>query len=86
MDGVFVGPADLAADLGCLGRPGAPEVQAVVEDALTRIAKRYLVRGATFVGIGSDVGLLGNATTNLLGGFRNETDSAPAGATSGQVY
>ena len=102
VDGVFVGPADLAADLGFLGRPGAPEVQAAVEDALTRIqghgkaagiltadqalAKRYLACGATFVGIGSDVGLLVNATTNLLGGFRNETVSAPVGTTSGQVY
>lgn len=30
VDGVFVGPADLAADMGFLGRPGAPEVQAVI--------------------------------------------------------
>ena len=34
VDGVFIGPADLAADMGYLGNPGAPEVQAEVEKAL----------------------------------------------------
>lgn len=100
VDGVFVGPADLAADMGFLGRPGAPEVQAAVEDALTRIkghgkaagiltadqelAKRYLELGATFVGIGSDVGLLVNSTTRLISDFKSNV-AAPAAA-PGQVY
>jgi len=86
VDGVFVGPADLAADMGFLGKPGAEEVQRAVEAALIRIqghgkaagiltadqalAGRYLELGATFVGIGSDVGLLVNATTKLVADFR----------------
>lgn len=86
VDGVFIGPADLAADMGFLGKPGAPEVQAEVEKALKKIqshdkaagiligdlglAKRYLELGATFVAIGNDVTLLANATTKLLKDFK----------------
>jgi 4-hydroxy-2-oxoheptanedioate aldolase len=74
VDGVFVGPADLAADMGYVGQPGAPEVQAVVNDALMRIrasgkaagiltsdqtlAKGYVDRGVEFLAVGSDVGVL----------------------------
>ena len=87
VDGVFIGPADLAADMGFLGKPGAPEVQVEVERALLRIqshgkaagiligdlglAKRYLYLGASFVAIGNDVTLLANATTKLLADFRS---------------
>jgi 4-hydroxy-2-oxoheptanedioate aldolase len=99
VDGVFIGPSDLAADMGFLGRPGAPEVQAAVEDALTRIqghgkaagilsadqalAKRYVELGATFVAIGSDVGLFVNATSKLIAEFRGQVVAAPKG---GQTY
>jgi 4-hydroxy-2-oxoheptanedioate aldolase len=87
VDGVFIGPADLAADMGHLGRPGAAEVQAAVEHAIGRIvaggkaagiltsdpvlAQRYLDLGATFVAVGSDVGLLTGATATLLARFRS---------------
>lgn len=37
VDAVFIGPADLAADMGYLGDPDAPEVQAAMEDAVKRI-------------------------------------------------
>ncbi|WP_064696258.1 4-hydroxy-2-oxoheptanedioate aldolase [Rhizobium aegyptiacum] len=86
VDGVFIGPADLAADMGYLGNPGAPEVQVEIEKALARIqfhgkaagiligelslAKRYLELGARFVAIGNDVTLLANATTKLLHDFK----------------
>ncbi|QKC85419.1 4-hydroxy-2-oxoheptanedioate aldolase [Mesorhizobium sp. NZP2077] len=86
VDGVFIGPADLAADMGQLGKPGAPQVQAEVEKALIRIrahgkaagiligdlslAKHYLELGATFVAIGNDVTLLAGATTKLLADFK----------------
>ncbi|WP_407492801.1 aldolase/citrate lyase family protein [Pseudooceanicola sp. MF1-13] len=78
--GVFIGPADLAADMGHLGNPGAPEVQEAVNDALQRIqaagkaagiltsdralAQGYLDDGASFVAVGSDVGAL---RTGLIG-------------------
>jgi 4-hydroxy-2-oxoheptanedioate aldolase len=93
VDGVFIGPADLAADMGFLGKPGAPEVQEAVEAALLRIqshgkaagiltadqalARRYLELGATFVAIGNDVGLLANGAGRLLTDFRNPA-AAPA--------
>ncbi len=38
VDGVFIGPADLSADMGYLGNPGADEVQTVIADTLRRIA------------------------------------------------
>lgn len=85
VDGVFIGPADLTADMGYLGKPGAPEVQAAVEKAIARIlshgkaagiltadltlAGRYVDLGATFVAIGNDVTLFANATTKLLNDF-----------------
>lgn len=86
VDGVFIGPSDLAADMGYLGKPGAAEVQIEVERAIARIrshgkaagiliadlrlAKRYLELGASFVAIGNDVTLLATATTRLLADFR----------------
>lgn len=100
VDGVFVGPADLAADMGFLGDPGAPEVQAEVEKALLRIqqfgkaagiltgdlslAKHYLELGATFVAIGNDVTLLANATSQLLRDFQKVEPSE--GARGAGVY
>lgn len=102
VDSVFVGPADLAADMGFLGKPGAPEVQAAVEDALMRIqghgkaagiltadqalARRYVEIGATFVGIGSDVGLLVSSTTKVLADFKAKAALQPTPGDVGQVY
>lgn len=37
VDGVFIGPADLAASLGYVGEPGRPEVVATIESAIGRI-------------------------------------------------
>ena len=37
VDGIFIGPADLAASLGYPGEPGHPEVKAAVLDAIRRI-------------------------------------------------
>jgi 4-hydroxy-2-oxoheptanedioate aldolase len=101
VDGVFIGPADLAADMGFLGKPGATDVQQAVEAALLRIqshgkaagiltadqalARRYIDLGATFVGIGSDVGLFANATSKLLADFKSPKPS-PAPQATGQVY
>jgi len=45
VDGLFIGPQDLAADFGQLGNPGHPEVQAAMADALTRIKKTGKVPG-----------------------------------------
>lgn len=37
IDGVFIGPSDLAADMGFIGKAGAPDVKAAVCDAITKI-------------------------------------------------
>ncbi|MBC7604453.1 MAG: 2-dehydro-3-deoxyglucarate aldolase [Ramlibacter sp.] len=39
VDGVFIGPADLSAELGHVGNPMHPDVQAAIEDAIKRIHK-----------------------------------------------
>lgn len=81
IDGIFIGPSDLAADLGHLANPKHPEVQATIADACKRIraagkgagmltgdpeeACRYLANGFTFVAMGSDAGVLAGATAKL---------------------
>ena len=37
IDGVFIGPSDLAADMGCIGQPEAVEVKRAVLDAIQKI-------------------------------------------------
>ena len=87
VDGVFVGPADLAAALGRPGEPGHPEVQVAIEDALVRItrtgkaagilfadegkARRYFELGALFVAVGVDLGLLARETEKLAAKFKS---------------
>jgi 4-hydroxy-2-oxoheptanedioate aldolase len=39
IDGVFIGPSDLAADMGFLGQAGLPEVKEAVLAAMTKIIK-----------------------------------------------
>lgn len=81
VDGVFIGPADLAASLGHLGQPEHPEVVAAVEKAITTIvaagkaagvnafaeplARRYLSLGATFVLVGADLALVARGSEAL---------------------
>lgn len=87
VDGVFVGPADLAASLGFAGKPGHPEVVRAVEDAIRRItaagkpagiltpdnafAKRCIGLGTTFTAVGVDIGILARQTEALVGEFRS---------------
>ena len=82
VDGVFIGPADLAADMGHPGNAAAPEVQATIDATLATImasgksagiltfdakaAQRYSAMGVTFLGIGSDVAVLVKAVTATL--------------------
>lgn len=98
VDGVFVGPSDLAAALGHLGDPTHPDVQSVVEDAITTItaagkaagiliadtdlARRYLDLGATFVAVGTDVTLLARGAEAL----RNRFAATVAAQVPGGVY
>lgn len=81
VDGVFIGPADLSADMGYPGNSGAPEVRAAIADGLARIkaggkaggilvggaaaGQEAIEQGAVFVAIGHDVGLLRDAALAL---------------------
>lgn len=86
LDGVFIGPSDLAADMGHLGNSGHPEVKAAVLDALRRIEGSGKVAGvlstdpafiadckaagANFVGVGIDVTTLSGALRSLAASYR----------------
>ncbi|QHB31125.1 2-dehydro-3-deoxyglucarate aldolase [Yersinia canariae] len=86
VDGIFVGPGDLSAALGYLGQPNHPEVQKVIRHIFDRAkaqgkpsgilapveadARRYLEWGATFVAVGSDLGVFRNATQALCDKFK----------------
>jgi 4-hydroxy-2-oxoheptanedioate aldolase len=81
VDGLFIGPSDLAADFGHLGNPAHPEVKTAIDDAVRRVrkagkvagilapieadARHWLELGATFVAVGSDVGLLARQSEAL---------------------
>lgn len=86
IDGVFVGPGDLAAAMGHLGNTKHPEVVAAVENAIERIracgkpagtlcadeelAKHYIARGCTFVAVGADQNILRIGAETLVQRFR----------------
>ena len=86
VDCIFVGPSDLAAGLGHLGNAGHPEVQAAIAAVFADAkacskpsgilapveadARRYMAMGATFVGVGSDLGVFRAATQALCDRYR----------------
>lgn len=88
VDGVFIGPSDLAASLGHLGAPGHPDVQAVLKDCIERLqalgkpagilatdqafAARYRDWGYQFVAIAVDTSLLMSAATAALKAFQEQ--------------
>jgi len=95
VDGVFIGPSDLAASMGHLGRPGHPDVVAAVEGAIRKIAAagravgvfstdpataaHYQSMGARFLLVGVDALLLRNAAVTLADTFK-KTGPANSGA------
>jgi 4-hydroxy-2-oxoheptanedioate aldolase len=86
VDGVFIGPADLAASMGHVGNPQHADVQAAIKRAaetLKRVgkpagiltpvedeARRYIDWGYTFVAVGSDMGVLLKNSDELRAKFR----------------
>ena len=87
VDGIFIGPADLSASMGHRGNPGHPDVQAVIEQGITRIikagkaagilsadeklARRYIELGASFVAVGVDTTVLMRGLQTLAGSFKD---------------
>jgi 4-hydroxy-2-oxoheptanedioate aldolase len=88
VDGLFIGPSDLAADLGHLGDSSHPEVRAAIDDAIGRIcatgkaagilapveadARHWLALGCLFMAVGSDVALLARQGDALAAKFKPE--------------
>lgn len=87
VDGLFIGPSDLAAALGHLGDNGHPEVRAAIEDAFKRIrkagkapgilapieadARHWLSQGCVVLAVGSDIGLLARHSEALAAKFKS---------------
>ncbi|MDZ7839580.1 MAG: aldolase/citrate lyase family protein [Gammaproteobacteria bacterium] len=81
IDGVFIGPSDLAASMGHIGLPDHPAVQAAIKDASVRIAGAgkpagilatspeaalgYLDEDFTFVAAGVDTAILARSMDEL---------------------
>jgi 4-hydroxy-2-oxoheptanedioate aldolase len=86
VDGVFIGPGDLSADMGHLGNPKHPEVVAAVDDAFKRIracgkapgiligdealAQHFIDIGGLFVAVGADQNLLRDSASALAARFK----------------
>ncbi len=86
VDGVFIGPADLAASLGHLGNAQAEEVQTAIREAARRLtsagkaagilavieadARRYIEWGYRFVAVGVDTNLLARTADLLARAFK----------------
>jgi 4-hydroxy-2-oxoheptanedioate aldolase len=86
IDAIFVGPNDLAANLGHLGDAAHDEVQqaiALIHETAAKAgkptgilapveadARRYLEMGFTFVAVGSDLALLGRNADALAAKYR----------------
>ncbi len=86
IDGLFIGPSDLAASLGHLGNNAHPEVRETIERACRRAqavgtpigilapvesdARAYLDMGFAFVAVGSDVVVLRKGCDALVQQFK----------------
>lgn len=89
VDGVFVGPSDLAASMGVIGQQTHPDVVANVHRTFEAVraagrpvgvnafdpamARSYLDAGASFVLVGADVAILARGTEALAAKFSTGT-------------
>jgi 4-hydroxy-2-oxoheptanedioate aldolase len=85
VDGVFVGPSDLAASMGLLGQQTHPQVVDAVSEAFRAVrsagkpvgvnafdpalARRYLEAGVDFILVGADVAVLARASEGFARTF-----------------
>jgi len=92
VDALFLGPADLSADMGLLGQLMHPKVMEVMTRAARRCGElgkpvgtiggnaqevaRYRAAGFTFAALGSDLGLLVGGAQAALHALRRQAGSA----------
>ena len=86
IDGIFIGPSDLAASMGHLGNPLHPDVQTVISGAIKPIraagkaggyltgneeeARKRIAEGFQFVAVGNDLGILARGADALAKKFK----------------
>ena len=91
VDGVFFGPADLAASMGQLGQPADARVQDAIAHGIQTVqtagksagvlstdmalARKHLSLGAQFVAVGIDTTLLVRAAKELRAAFKDAADA-----------
>lgn len=87
VDGIFIGPGDLAASMGHIGQIGHPDVLAAIDDAIARIraagkpagilgsdeklARHWIGLGVDFIAVGSDTGILARGAEQLAARFKD---------------
>lgn len=92
VDGVFVGPADLAAAFGHRGEPDHPDMRTTIADAIKsvraagkaagtlavdpNVIARRRAEGCSFIAVGTDVALLARGAADLAQGARTSLASA----------
>ena len=85
VDGIFIGPADLAASMGYTGEPDHPQVVAACEQAISRcraagipsgiltlnedLSHRFVALGTGFNAVGVDLAILVSGAISLRGRF-----------------
>lgn len=88
LDGIFLGPSDLAASMGVLGQQDHPDVVGAVLSCIAAanragtkvgvnafvpaLAEQYLQAGADFILVGADVQLLARGSEQLAGTYIKE--------------
>lgn len=98
VDGIFIGPSDLAADMGFPGNLEAPEVQSAIEKGIAAIRsagkpagiltfnealnRHYMALGATFVAVGADVTEFSSALARLSRRYKEGSAAAADGEPS----
>ncbi len=86
VDGMFIGPSDLASDMGHLGNPKHPDVQAAIADGCKRIraagksagtltanlddAERFFEMGFNFTAAGVDAVILARGAEAIVARFQ----------------
>lgn len=92
VDGVFVGPADLAGSMGVIGQQTHPEVLAAVYRTFDAVraagkavgvnafdidaAQNYIERGASFVAVAADVSILARQSEAVVARFAEHPATA----------
>jgi 4-hydroxy-2-oxoheptanedioate aldolase len=87
VDGIFIGPGDLAASMGHLGNLKHPDVVEAITGAIGRIvatgraagvlmgdetlAHQFIEAGATYTAVGSDINLLARGAEALAARFKS---------------